>query len=72
MADLQSAAGPTKPDTLPITSDKSFVRPDGALTKLAPDLDPELARILAAWPGLARPIKAAILALVVTSATPEL
>src|SRR5262249_26596405 len=57
MADLQSAAGPTEPATLPTTSDKSFVRPDGALTKLAPDLDPDLARILAAWPALALPIK---------------
>src|SRR5262249_36972479 len=72
MAGLESAAGPTEPTTLPSTSDKSFVRPDGALTKLAPDTDPDLARILAAWPALARPIKAAILALVVTSTTHEL
>ena len=69
---MQSAAGPTEPATLPITSDKGFVGPDRALTKLAPDLDPDLARILAAWPALARPIKAVILALVVTSVTPEL
>jgi hypothetical protein len=55
-----------------MTSDESIVRPDRALTKLAPDLDPDLARIVAAWPTLPRPIKAAILALVVTSATPEL
>jgi hypothetical protein len=55
-----------------MTSDERIVRPDRALTKLAPDLDPDLARIVVAWPALPRPIKAAILALVVTSATPEL
>jgi hypothetical protein len=46
------------------------VRPDRALTKLAPQTDADLDRVLAAWPALAPPLKAAILALVASASTP--
>ena len=43
---------------------------DRALTKTSSESDPELTRVLAAWPHLAGPIKAAILALVASVAQP--
>ena len=44
---------------------------DCALTKPAPEVDPQLARLLAARPSLSEPIKAAILALVKSAGTPS-
>jgi hypothetical protein len=45
-------------------------RPDRALTIVAPNLaetDPDLARVVAAWPTLAEPMRRAVLALVATA-----
>jgi hypothetical protein len=50
------------------TSADSLSAGDRALTKPTPETDPDLARVAAAWPGLAGPIKAAILALVGSAA----
>jgi hypothetical protein len=41
------------------------------LTKLPPEVDPELARVLAAWPDLPHHIRAAILALVSSGVPPS-
>jgi hypothetical protein len=49
------------------TSADSFRAGDRALTKPDTASDPELARVLAAWPSLSEPIRAAILALVAAS-----
>ena len=69
MADLQSAAARTQPAARPITSDEGLVRLDRALTKPALEIDADLARVLEAWPALADPIKAAILAIVASATT---
>jgi hypothetical protein len=46
------------------TSDDSNRAGDRALTKPAPETDPDLTRVMDAWPGLPEPIRRAILALV--------
>ena len=61
MADLQSAAR-----TAQVPQDNDLRRqPPAAYTPLTrPPADPELARVVAAWPQLPDHIKAAVLALV--------
>src|SRR5205085_64187 len=71
MADLQSAVPLPQATAGACTSVKGQKRPDRALTKtFAPDSD--LARLINAWPILAAPIKAAILALVGSASTEDL
>jgi hypothetical protein len=48
-----------------VAQDRANPAPDAV-----PD-DPDLARVLAAWPFLAGPIRAAVLALVATATTPS-
>jgi hypothetical protein len=55
-----------------IASVDSTCAGDRALTKPAPESDRELPRVIAAWPYLAGPIKAAILALVASVAPPSI
>jgi hypothetical protein len=67
MADLQSAAVALQASTASATSGEGIRRLDRASTKLFLESGPpdhDLARILAAWPGLPPAIRRAILALV--------
>jgi hypothetical protein len=63
-----TVAGPPAPTTLEDnTCGNDTLRPDRASTKAAPEpspADPDLARVVTAWPDLPPHIRAAVLALV--------
>src|SRR5262249_1137 len=64
-----------RPASLPLANESTSGEPPGAgdraLTKPAPETDPELARVLAAWPVLPAHIRAAILTLVGSASMPS-
>jgi len=62
--------GNTSDDSASSLAPRLAPEPEKASLRDAP-IDPELARVLAAWPALAGPIKAAILALVGSASTPS-
>ena len=70
MADLQSAASTPQTPSRAKVSGNTPPRPHRAPTKTSA-LDPDLARLIDAWPTLPDPIKAAVLALL-DSARPSL
>jgi len=67
LADLQSATGLPQPGNQSTTSDKGDLRRVRALHSVV-DMDSDLERVVAAWPDLTSPIRAAVLALIDTVA----
>lgn len=67
---ILSASGGGYKSLLANTSDDFQSTVERALTKAIMETDPEVARILAAWPTISVPLKAAILAIVDSARSP--